>query len=569
MLKLQKIESWPVSSGSTVLACLLAAGALGLSGCDKKAEQGESSQEESSATQKSDEFRAGSKADIFTFVVEADPETFDTGTMTGAPEGRVAMQLFEGLLVPGPTTEELDDPSELVRPGVAESFEVSEDGKTYTFKLREDAKWSDGEPVTAEDFVYSWQRVLDPDFPANYDSMFDVIKGAREYRKAKEKLDWSTVGVTAPDAQTLVVELNYPTPYFPELVAFYTFFPVPQKAVEEHGDRWTRPENMISNGAYKMTSYVQQKEIMLEKNEHYWDADNVAIDKAKARIIPDRDAVTNAYRAGELHWSGTSLPVSQIASFVTHPDYRREPLLGVYYFRVNVSKEDSPLAKPEVRRALSMATDRQSLVDNVLSGLYTVANSYVPENMAGYEATTQLEYNPRKAKELLKEAGYEDASEMPKITLLYNSDENHKLVAESIQKQWKSNLGVDVELVNKEWKIYLQDVDTLNYEIARAGWIGDYNDATTFLGMYLTGDGNNNTGWSNEEYDNLLGEAQREPDQDKRLALLQEAEAILLEDGPVIPVYFYTNNLLISRDVKGFEPHNRDIHLLKYMSLSE
>jgi oligopeptide transport system substrate-binding protein len=319
-----------------------------------------------------------------------------------------------------------------------------------------------------------------------------------------------------------------------------------------------------------MASYVPQKEIVLKKNPNYWGTEDVSIAEAKVRIIPDRNAVTNAYRAGELHWSGTSLPVSQIASFITHPDYRRDPLLGVYYFRVNVSDKDSALADPRVRRALSLATDRRALVDNVLSGLYEVANSYVPENMAGYESSTTTDYNPRKAKELLKKAGYGEGGEkMPTITLLYNSDENHKLVAEAMQKQWKSNLGVDVELVNKEWKIYLQDIDNLNYEIARAGWIGDYNDPMTFLGMFETGNGNNDTGWSNEEYDALLQQARTEADAAKRVEILQAAEKILLEEGPVIPIYFYTNNVLVSRQIEGLEPHNRDIHLLKYMSLAE
>lgn len=551
------------------LALLLLVALSGVLGCDKKAEEKPGTQEPAQAA--SSKSSAGSKAENFTFVVAADPETFDTAKMTGAPEGRIAMQLFEGLLVPGPTTEGLDDPADLMRPGVAKSYDVSEDGKTYTFHLRDDAKWSNGDPVTSADFVYSWKRILTPDFPADYDSMLFVIKGAEAYKKSKDEApDWESVGIRAPDAHTLEVELINPTPYFPELIAFYTFFPVPQKVVEEFGNDWTRPENIVTNGAYELASYVDQKEIKLKKSPNYWDADNVAIEEATVRIIPDLNAVTNAYRADELHWTGTTLPVSQIAEFITHPDYRRDPLLGVYYFRVNVSDEDSPLANADVRRALSLATDRDSLVEDVLSGLYEAADSYVPKNMPGYESTTKVGYDARKAAELLKKAGYgEGGKPLPKITFLYNSDENHKLVAESIQKQWKSNLGVDIELVNKEWKIYLDDIDNLNYDIARAGWIGDYNDPMTFLGMFKTGDGNNDTGWSSAEYDALLEAASTEADPDKRVKILQEAETILVQDGPIIPIYFYTNNVLVSRDIKGLEPHNRDIHLLKYMSLSE
>ncbi|MFP4597337.1 MAG: peptide ABC transporter substrate-binding protein [Persicimonas sp.] len=555
------------NTSSLALIALLA-GALVATGCDKGGESnGEKAPEGAAGSDNDDEFRAGSKVDQFTFVVSADPETFDTAKMSGAPEGRLAFQLFEGLMVPGPTTEGLDDPADLVLPGVAKSYEVSEDGRTYTFELRKDAKWSNGDPVTSEDFVYSWERVLSPDFPADYATMMYVIKGAKDYNKSEDG-DWDEVGVEAPDEHTLVVELENPTPYFPELLAFYTFYPVPKDVVEEHGDDWTEPENIISNGAYKLATYRSQKEITLAKNEHYWGADDVSIDKAKVRIMPDRNAITNAYRSGELHWSGTSLPVSQISSFVAHPDYRRDPMLGNYYFRINVSDEDAPLSDKRVRKALSMATDRQSLVEDVLNGLYETADSYVPP-MAGYESTTTVEYNPKRAKALLEEAGYGEGEEMPEISLLYNTDENHKLVAESVQKQWKRNLGIDVELINKEWKMYLQDVDSLNYQVARAGWIGDFNDPMTFLDMWETDNGNNDTGWSNEEYDDLLDQIRSEPDVDKRQKLLQEAETLLLEEGPVIPVYYYTNNVLVSRELEGFEAHNRDIHLLKYMSLPE
>jgi oligopeptide transport system substrate-binding protein len=559
-------------TGHLALVTLLA-GALALAGCDKSGESnnGAEGAAEKSGGEKADRFEAGKNAEMFTFVVSADPETFDTAKMSGAPEGRLSMQLFEGLLIPGPTTEGIEDSSKLVQPGVAESYEVSEDGKTYTFKLREDAKWSNGEPVTAEDFVYSWKRVITPGFPADYATMMYVIKGAEAFNKSEEgEGDFSQVGIKAKDDKTLVVELNNPTPFFPELVAFYTFFPVPKAVVEEHGEDWTKPENIVSNGAFVLDGYQPQREIMLGKNSNYWDAENVSLDKAKARIITDRNAVTNAYRAGELHWSGTSLPVSQISSFISHPDYRSDPMLGTYYFRINVSKEDSPLNNAKVRQALSFATDRQSLVDNVLNGLYHAADSYVPANMAGYESTTKTDYNPRKAKAVLKEAGYgEGGEDFPTIKLLYNTDENHKLVAEAIQKQWKSNLGIDVELINKEWKMYLQDVDSLNYEVARAGWIGDYNDPMTFLDMWETGNGNNDTGWSNETYDGLLDQARSESDPKERQKILQKAETILLEQGPLIPVYFYTNNVLVSRQLEGLEPHNRDIHLLKYVSVPE
>lgn len=537
-----------------VAACAVSLGACKKSGGEAPAKGGEAA-----------EFVAGSNATVFTFALSADPQTLDPAKMSGSPEGRIAFNLFEGLLMPGPTTEGLSKPEELVVPGVAESYEISEDGTVYTFKLRENAKWSNGELVVAEDFVRSWKRVLTPNFPGDYAQILWVIKGGEAYAKGSD--DWDSVGVKAIDAHTLEVTLEHPTPYFPELVAFYTFFPTPAAAIEEHGDAWTRPGNIVTNGPYKLTSYREQQEMMLDINEHYWDLENVALKRARVRIISDINAVVNAYRTGELHWSGAGLPVAQITGLLAHPDYFKEPMLGTYYYRVNVSDANSPLANPKVRQALALSIDRESLIDETLNGLYTKAESYVPPGMPGYETKTTTSYNVQKARELLSEAGFAEGKGFPRVSLLYNTDENHKLVAESVQDMWKRNLGLDVELVNKEWKTYLQDVSSVQYDIARAGWIGDYNDPMTFLDMFVTDNGNNNTGWSHAEYDRLIASAQAESDTQKRIEMLQEAEKILMEEGSVIPIYYYTNNMLVSRFVEGFKQHNRDIHLLKYLKL--
>lgn len=509
-------------------------------------------------------FVAGTETDMLTLAMAADPETFDTATMSGAPEGRVAFNIFEGLMMPGPTTEDLKDPKDLIRPGAAESYEVSDDGTVYTFKIRPNAKWSNGDDLTAEDFVWSWKRVLTPGFPADYAQFLWIIEGAEAFNKGETE-DWETVGVKALDAKTLQVTLAYPAPYFLELIAFYTFFPTPKKAIEEHGDDWTRPENIVTNGPYTLASYKPQQEIVLEKDPNYWGADDVAIEKSKLRIIPDSNAIVNAYKTGELHWTGSGLPVAQITSLLTHPHYTRHPMLGTYYYRINVTN-DGPLQDPRVRKALAFAIDRKSLVDDTLNGLNNPANSYVPP-MAGWESTTDTSYDIKKAKDLMKEAGFENGEGFPEVSLLYNTDENHKLVAEAIQDMWKRNLGIEVRLNNKEWKTYLQDVDTLSYDIARAGWIGDFNDPMTFLDMWVTDNGNNDTGWSDEEYDALIKQAQIEADPAKRMEILQNAEQVLLERGPVIPIYYYTQNMLVSPRIKGFEPHNRDVHLLKYMEL--
>lgn len=347
------------------------------------------------------EFTAGSKTEMLTFALAADPETFDTAKMSGAPEGRLAFNLFEGLMMPNITTEGLDDPSQLVVPGVAESHTLSEDGKTYTFKLRKDAKWSNGDPVTAKDFEQSWKRVLTPGFPADYASMMYAIEGAEAYNK-KETDDWSTVGIKVLDDHTLEVKLVAPTPYFLELTAFYTFFPVPMKAVEKFGDEWTKPEHIVSNGPYMLKSYQPQQDAILVKNPRYWGAKDLKIDKVRFRIIADANARVTAYKTGELHWI-SGLPVAQITSLLTHPDHYEEPLLGVYFYRVNVSDPNSILAKPEFRQALSMAIDRDSLVNSTLNGLYKIATGYVPP-MAGFKSLTHTEYSIKKAKDLLAQA---------------------------------------------------------------------------------------------------------------------------------------------------------------------
>lgn len=543
---------WTKVLGLAVVALIVIGPLFGCDGCGQRTG--------------GEDFVAGYNADVFTFAVSADPQTLDPGRMSGAPEGRIAFNIFEGLMAPGPTTEDLDDPTDVVVPGVAKSYDVSDDGRVYTFHLREDARWSNGEPVTARDFERSWKRVLTPDFPGDYVKLLYVLDKGEEYSQG-EIDDWSKVGVNSIDDRTLEVTLKQPTPYFPEMVAFYTFYPVPVDLVEEHGTRWTRPENIVSNGAYNLTEYRPQRDMTLKKNDHYWDADSVVIDEARARIIEDTNAVVNAYRTGTLHYSGASLPVAQIAALMTHPDYYSEPMLGTYYLRFNVSDETNPLSDPTVRRALGMAIDRRSLVEETMNNLYDVAHGYVPP-MAIWESTADApEYDPSRAQELLAEAGFPDGEGFPEFEYLYNTDENHKLIAEAIQAMWERHLGIEVTLVNKEWRTYLQDVSTLHYEIARAGWIGDYNDPTTFLHKWETGDGNNNTGWSDKEYDALLDKARVESDPDRRLRHLQEAEEILMERGPIIPIYYYTNNILVSRHLDGFEPHNRDIHLLKYMRL--
>lgn len=554
-------------------AVLLAAGCtFGLSGGCATGSGKEAADEKSKKSQAAEESdRASSKAKgggdgVFSYALVDDPETFDTAKMSGAPEGRVAFNLFEGLLMPAKTTEGAESSKDLVRPGVAEDWSKSDDGTTYTFHLREDARWSNGEPVTADDFRFAWRRILTPGFPADYGHLFHVIENAEAYSTGR-LANFDDVGIVVKDDRTLVVRLRNAVPYFPELVSFYPFFPQPKSVVEEHGENWTRPKHIVTNGAYTLDGYRANERIELAKNENYWGADDVSIGEARLEIADDRRQVVEMYRNGELDWTGSNLPISQIEKLQNHDDYRSEPLLGIYYVRLNVKGQDSPLAKPKVRRALSLTVDREKIVEDALNGVYSAANGFVPETMSGYESKVELTRDVERAKRLLKEAGHPEGKGIPTVEILYNSEKVNRIVVSALQQQWESELGIDVSLKGTTWQTYLKRIDNLDYQVARAGWIGDYNDPMTFLGIWTSGSGNNDTGWANETYDKLITEARGTTDPAKRKELLQRAEKMLVEKGPVIPLYEYTNQMLLSKNVQGFAPHNRNIHQLRDLSL--
>ena len=494
---------------------------------------------------------------VVNLAVGGDPETLDVGKMSGQPEGVIAFQIFEGLWMPaqatGPPTY-----------GVAESHTVGEDGKTWTIKLRKDAKWSNGDPVTAKDFEFAWKRVCTPGFDADYAEFMDFIVGARDYR-TKVTEDWATVGIKVPDPYTIVVTLTNPTPFFAELLAFYTFFPVHQATVEKHGDEWTRVENIVSNGPYKLGEYKHQQYLLLDQNRNYHSKGDLKIDETKVFVFKDNNAMLNAFKEGKIDVMAGGIPAGKIPVWRGKSDFRLDPLLGTYYYRVHVNG-NAALKKKEVRQALALAIDRDSLANNTMKGLYLPAKGMVPA-MDGHTPTIDLKFDPDMARELLAKAGYPEGKGFPETTLLFNTDENHKQLAERIQDMWKRELGVEIKLENKEWKTYLGDIDKLNYQIARAGWIGDYNDPTTFLGIFTTGNGNNDTGWGNETFDGYINGAYAEVDPGKRAEMLRKAEELLIEEAPVIPIMFYQQATLINPRLVGHKPQNRDVHLVKYMDI--
>lgn len=549
----------------STLAFVLAMTAFG---CDRSDDTQEKEKADTTEQkQQRDEFVAGSEAEVFTYALESDPESLDPMKISGAPGGRVAYNLFEGLLMPAQTTEGAETPSDLVRPGVAKRWEVSDDGTTYTFHLRDDAEWSNGEPVTAEDFIYSWKRTLLPGYPVDYVQMFYVIEGVREYNDEETESEWSKVGIEAPDDSTIRIELEHPTPYFPQLVAFYTFFPQPKGAVEAHGGEWTAPEHIVTNGAYTLADYQEGEQLRLEKNPNYWDADSASIEEARIRIVSDPERLVELYRNEMLHWTGRSLPPWQVPEFRDHPDFRTEPTLGTYYVQVSVTDEEHFRSESAFTEALRLAIDRNALIEDELNGVYEPARSFVPSDVSGYEPSTALKTNVERAENLIQTLDVPSGEALGTIELLYNEGKLQRRVAEALKARWKETLGLKVELVAKPWSKYLQSLDATAYELARSGWVADYDDPMTFLELWTTDNGNNDTGWSHEEYDRLIEKARSAKKSPDRVKYFLQAESLLLDRGPVVPIFHYVSHELVGSTIQGYEPHNRDIHLLKDLSV--
>jgi oligopeptide transport system substrate-binding protein len=494
---------------------------------------------------------------VFRINNTAEPESLDPALVTGVPEHRIIGNLFEGL-----TTT---DPKDLSpRPGMAASWTISRDGLVYTFKLR-DARWTDGKPVTAHDFVYAWERVLNPKTGSKYaQQLYQYVRNADDYNKGRIT-DFSQVGVRALDDRTLQVTLKCPTAYFLDLTSFYTLYPVPRWAIEAHGKDWVKPGKIVSNGPFRLVSWVPQKELVLEKNPQHWDAATAKLQKVVFLPTDDTNTAYKQFLAGDSDWV-PSVPPAQIESARQRPEYYVTPYLGTYYFRFNVTRP--PVNDARVRKALSMAVDREALTKFVTKAGEIPTSSFVPVKMPGYEGIRGLPFDPGAAKKLLAEAGYPDGKGFPKTELLYNTSELHRVVTQAIQQMWREQLGVQIDLVNVEWKVYLDQQRKRDYQISRAGWIGDYVDPNTFLDMWVTGGGNNQTGWSSKRYDDLIARAGRVLDPRERMTLFNEAERLLvLDEAPILPLYTYVNKGMLSRKVKGRHPNILDQHPLKHVSV--
>ncbi|GAA0086353.1 peptide ABC transporter substrate-binding protein [Clostridium sp. CTA-7] len=484
-----------------------------------------------------------------------DPETIDPTLNTSSGSGSIIDNAFEGLM-------RLDE-NEKAIPGVAESYEVSNDNLVYTFKLRKDAKWSDGKPVTAKDFEYSWIRAISKDTAAEYNYQLFYIKNAQKFNEGTATRE--DVGIEVVDDNTLKITLESPTAYFLELTSFTTYMPLREDMVSKDPEGWSlNPETYVSNGPFKLVQWDMKDQLIFEKNENYWNKDKIKLPGVVYKLVTDINTAYASLKSGELDMVDT-VPPAEIEGGQAEGLVTIHPNLGIYMLAFNVGKQSSlsedvkkVLSNAKVRKALSLAVDREGIVNEVTKSKQTPAYAFVPEgilNAKGEDFADRKYYdaanpNIEEAKKLLAEAGYPNGEGIPTLEFMYNSEGSHKLVAQVIQQNW-AQIGVKVELTNQEWKVFLNTRQEGGYQIARHGWLGDYVDPMTFLDLWVTGGGNNDAGYSNPKYDELVNAAKAEADADKRWDIMKQAEDVLMEDMPIIPLYFYNKATGAKPEVKG------------------
>ena len=561
---------------------------------------------------------SGLDAQILHFGNGSEPQGLDPHIVTGVPEHHLLISMCEGLTIANPRGGEN-------LPGVAKEWDISSDGKIYTFYLNKNAKWSNGDPVIADDFVWSWMRILTSSLGSQYPDMLYYLKGAKEYHSwvplevlqsnlqddtkklnklkslkiselspgdideldtlsksiasiqndienHKPKPSFDSVGVKAINDHELMVELKNPTPFFIRLLSHYSTYPVHKETVLAHGSiddrngQWTRPGNFICNGPMNLKSWELNKQITVEKNPLYWDADKVRLNEIRYYPVSNESTEDRMFRAGQLHVTNV-VPLEKCPVYIenNNPNLRIEPYMGTYFYRVNTLH---PVLKDKkVRLALAYALNRNQIVDKVSKCGQKAAYSFTPPGSAGYEPDTEIPFDPTLARSLLAEAGYKDGIDFPVLEILFNTQEGHRKIALAVQQMWQENLGIKVQLVNQDWKVYLAREMTGDFQISRAGWIGDYEDPNTFLDTLRPNRGNNKTGWENEEYDQLLELANSTNERSLRYEYLMEAERLLISEMPIIPIYTYVRQYQLSSDVKGWYPNLLDTHHPKFIYL--
>jgi oligopeptide transport system substrate-binding protein len=509
--------------------------------------------------------REANKNKILLTTVGSEPRTLDPQASQGVTEHHIIMAMIEGLVAPS-----IDDQSKVV-PGMADRWQHNEDCSVWTFHIGEDRKWSNGDPVTAQDFIFSYKRMLTASFGAQYSDNLFILKGAEDYYRGKIT-GFDQVGVKALDAHTLRIELVGPTPYLLSLVQHDSWLPVNPKAILNFGNidtrdsKWTRAENYIANGPFKMKSWRPNDVIEVVRNPLYWDAANVKLNGINFYSVENGNTQERAFQAGQLHMTD-QIPLDKVPYYRRkHPELIRiDPYEGVYFYRMNVARK--PLDNPKVRLALNFAVDRDAIVKNILREDQRPATGYTPPGMGDYQTLEKMHYDPERARQLLTEAGYPNGKGFPKFTIHFNTSESHRAIAEAIQQMWKEVLNIDVGLENQEWKVYLDTQNNKNYELSRSGWIGDFMDPVTFLSMWTTGNGNNNTNWGNPKFDTFIEQAARTGDPKARLNILHQAEDLFLSESPVVLVYWYVNACLLQPSVQNWNPLVLGNHNYKYIDL--
>ena len=549
-----------------VLATLVLTGALVLSGCGGGGSK--------SATK-----AGGGK--ILTIELGPEVESIDPALNTTNDGANYLTYLFDNLL--------RIDKEGKVAPSLAEKYEVSDDGLTWTFHLRDGLKWSDGSDLTANDFVYSWQRMIDPEVAAPY---AEITLGMLEgYEEAIGKPDAdgnptidpdvTKLGVEATDDKTLVVHMSSPTPYFDKLATFAALSPVKKDVVDANPDGWTLdPKTYISSGPFKLTEWKSGSYLMLEKNENYWNKDAVKLDGIKCLLMQDQNAAFSAYESGDALMI-KDIPTQEIDSLKSRPDYHIDPILGTYYLDLNNTLDE--FKDSRVREALSLALDRKYISETITSGTYTPASGFVSEGVTDWNGTAWQDNitdksayiniddhaaNLAKAKELLKEAGHENGAGLPTIVYSTNDQSYHKKIAEYLQQAW-GELGLKVDVNIVEWKSFTPQRRSGNYQIARDGWVMDYNDPSNMINLFETGNGNNDGKYSNPEFDKLVEEARSTADVEKHYDYLHQAEQVILKDYGMAPIAYYSEFYLKSPKLQNVWYSPTGYYYFMYGTLAE
>ncbi len=486
-----------------------------------------------------------------------EPESLDPAIVTGIAEMRITKTLFEGLL-------RLDPRTARPIPGLAEHWDISADGKLYTFFLRTNAAWSSGQPITTADVVYSWLRALSPQTAAGYAGQLFYIKNAEAFYGGHVKA--SEVGITASGPHTLQVELDQPLAFFLDLCTFPTLAVVPRQVIEARGDRWLNQPNLPCSGPFQLVAWRLNDKVRVRRNPHYWDAANTQSELVDILPVASANVALNLYETGvaDIVWDKDLVPVELLDILVKRRDFHAFNYLGTYFYRFNVTRK--PFDDPRVRKAFALVTNKERLVTKLTKGRERPADHYVPDGVANYQSPAGLGFNPVKARQLLAEAGFPDGKGFPHLQYsFFATPRMQGKIAVELQQMWREGLGVEIELRQIERKVFYAQQGLLDYDLSASSWIGDYNDANTFLDMFVANSGNNRTGWKNAQYDELIHRANLETDIQRRAELFRQAETLLVvEESPIVPLYFYAGfNYFDPQKIEGVYQNILDEHPLQ------